>query len=107
MRSTTYSLIRDAILHKKIVLAKYHGFERHLCPHVLGESRSGKEQALFYQFGGRSSRGLGPVGSPINWRCFTLSELQDIRVEVGEWHTVSNHSRPQSCVYSVDVEVMI
>ena len=46
---TTYEIVRDAIQTKKIVAATYHGYERVMCPHVLGTKR-GREQGLFYQF---------------------------------------------------------
>lgn len=104
MSSTVYNQIRDAILKKQHVIATYNGFRRSMCPHTLGW-KNGKEQALFYQFAGGSSTGLSPKGSPNNWRCIPLAGLQDVEVEDGEWFTAPNHSRPQTCVGKVDVEV--
>ena len=99
-----YALIREAIISKKIVTGTYHGHDREMCPHVIG-LKNGRRQALFYQFGGSSSSDLGPDGSPGNWRCIVVAELLDITVRDGEWHTVPNHSRPQTCVDEIDVEV--
>ena len=99
-----YELIKEAILNKKQLIATYNNRERHLCPHVLGK-KGIRDQALFYQFGGESSSGLEPDGSPNNWRCMFLDELSDIQLQDGEWHTAPNHSRPQTCVDDVEVEV--
>ena len=38
------------------------------------------------------------VGMPID-------DLQDVVVTDGEWHTAPNHTRPQTCVDEIDVEV--
>lgn len=75
-----------------------------MCPHVLG-TKNGRQQSLFYQFAGESSTGLEPDGSGKNWRCIFIDSLQDVATKTGEWHTAPNHSRPQSCVDNIDVEV--
>ena len=101
-----YSVIRSAIVNKQSVEAVYQGHRRLMSPHVLGYSKTGREQALFYQFGGTSKSGLEPVGSPNNWRCIPVALLTEVRVmDSGEWETGPNHSRPQTCVSSIDVEV--
>lgn len=105
MPSDAYAIIKDAILRKKIVVATYNRFRREMCPHVIGHGQNGAEQALFYQFAGESSSGLGPAGSRNNWRCIPISGLTNIEIIDGEWHSAPNHSRPQTCVKAVDVEV--
>lgn len=101
-----YDLVRQAILQKKIVHATYDGLRREMCPHVIGLNRRGYQQALFYQFGGESrSRPIEPDGSPANWRCVEIAKLSDVQLFDGPWHTAPNHSRPQTCVYQVDVAV--
>ena len=55
--ATVYEIVKDAIQNKKIVLAMYDGYERIMCPHVLG-TKKGRHQALFYQFAGGSRSGL-------------------------------------------------
>jgi hypothetical protein len=104
MNGTAYEIVRDAIVNRKIVTATYRGKKRVLCPHVIG-TKNGRRQALFYQFAGESSSGLGPDGDPENWRCMFLDELSAVTAEVGDWHTAPNHSRPQTCVGQIDVEV--
>ena len=102
----TYLKVRQAVLEKKQVYATYRGFKRELCPHVLG-TKGNSTQGLFYQFGGGSSTGLEPDGSGANWRCMLIDELTDVSVVDGEWHTAANHSRPQTCVDEIDVQVDI
>ena len=102
--SAVYGLVRDAVLNRRTVTAVYQGHYREMCPHTIGWT-NGNERALFYQFGGSSSSGLQPDGSLQNWRCINLAELSDVRVTNGEWHTATNHSRKQTCVKVVDVEV--
>ena len=96
-----YEIIRHSIENRLIVIATYRKRKRVMCPHVLG-TKNGRPQALFYQFSGESSSGLGKDGDPGNWRCMFLSELSDVTSEEGEWHTAPNRSRPQTCVDDVD-----
>lgn len=105
MSSNTYDLIRNAIAKKQIVVATYQDLIREMCPHVIGK-KNGKEQALFYQFGGqsRSDPGITP-GSPNNWRCLPIDGLSNVTVKDGQWVTAENHSRPQTCVDEIDLEV--
>ncbi len=105
---TVYEIISDAIQNRKIVTATYRNRPRVMCPHVLGTKR-GRQQALFYQFAGDSSSGLGPDGDPENWRCMFLDELSDVSSgdAQGEWHTAPNHSRPQTCVDHIEAVVKL
>ena len=105
MVSANYTLIRDAIANKKQVLATYDGHHRELCPHVIGLNKDGEEQALLYQFSGSSKSGLEPAGSPRNWRCVALSRLSNVSTRDGPWYSVSVHTKPQTCVKQVDLEV--
>jgi hypothetical protein len=100
-----YELIKQAILQKQIVVATYRGHRRELCPHVLG-SKDGRAHCLFYQFGGGSKTKLGPPGSPDNWRCVFVSDLRQVEIMDGPWHTADNHSQNQTCVDHVDVQVV-
>jgi hypothetical protein len=97
-----YSLIREAILSRRQILATYDGHDREMCPHVLGRTKDGRAQALFFQFAGTSSRGLPPGG---DWRCMPVDGLEDVAIGAGEWHTAPNYSGTQTCVELVDVEV--
>lgn len=102
--TSNYDIVRDAIANKKIIVAEYQNHTREMCPHVIG-LKNGREQALFYQFGGTSSSGAIVPNSPKNWRCIAISGLSNVRSQPGEWHTGSNHARPQTCVDDIDLEV--
>lgn len=95
-----YNLLRQAILKKQQVIATYNGYYREMCLHALG-TKNGKEQCLFYQFGGQSSSGLIIP----DWRCIPVSGLKNVSVRDGEWHTAYDHSKKQTCIDHVDVEV--
>jgi hypothetical protein len=103
---TNHEIIADAIINKKQVTAFYNGHLREMCPHVLG-TKNGRTQCLFYQFGGGSSSGTITPNSQQNWRCIPVDTLEISEVKTGIWHTGSNHSRPQTCVDFIDVEVEI
>jgi len=103
-----YQIIRQAIIDKKVIVAVYDGLERIMCPHVIGTNKQGREQALCYQFEGESkSRAIEPDGSPVNWRCIDIAKLSSVTARDGEWHSAPNHSRPQTCVANIDVEVQL
>ena len=99
-----YRLIRAAIMGRRAISAVYDKHPRLVCPHRLGRTASGQVQVLCYQYGGKSSSGLGPRGSPDNWRCMKLEKFSRIELLDGIWHTAPNHSRPQTCVTEVDVD---
>lgn len=102
MASTTHQIVREAIQGKKQIVGTYDGHVREMCPHCIGRNKDGGEQALFFQFAGGSKTGLLPGGQ---WRCFELGKLQNAVIRDGQWHTGPSHTRPQSCVNQVDVEI--
>ena len=104
MPTNTYDTIRAAIVAKQQVVATYNGFTREMSPHAIGR-KNGAEQALFFQFGGDSSKGPITHDDKNNWRCLTLSSLRDVEVRDGEFHTFDNHSRQSTCLDSIDLQV--
>jgi hypothetical protein len=104
MPSAIYSALADAIRQKLIISADYNGYSRVICPHAIGTKR-GKEHLLAYQFAGDSSLPIGPDGSSQNWRCMNIADLSNVSTSNGPWHTAANHSRRQTCIDFVAVEV--
>ena len=102
--SANYDLIKTAIATRQQVIATYNGYYRELCPHAIGWSQSGYEQALFFQFAGDSESGIPPEGER---RCLTISDLSKVTLRPGSWHTGVSHSRPQTCVARVDLEIQL
>jgi hypothetical protein len=99
-----YELIRNAILNKQQVFAIYETYSRELCPHAIG-IKNGRQQALFYQFGGSGSKGPIVPGALSNWRCLPIEGLSNITVQAGKWHTAENHGKAQTCIDDIDIEV--
>eukprot|EP01013_Petalomonas_cantuscygni_P016208 TRINITY_DN33174_c0_g1_i1.p1 TRINITY_DN33174_c0_g1~~TRINITY_DN33174_c0_g1_i1.p1 ORF type:complete len:102 (-),score=13.14 TRINITY_DN33174_c0_g1_i1:255-560(-) len=96
-----YGEIRDAVAAKRAIRVVFKGHERDVCPHVIGH-KNGHEKVLTYQFAGYSSSGLPPGGE---WRCMFVSDISSVSVISAAWHTGVGHSRPQTCVDGVDLEV--
>jgi hypothetical protein len=87
-------IIVSAIHQKLIITATYQGYQRIMCPHVIGYKK-GVLNALFFQFAGGSKSGLAPGGQ---WRCVHVDELSGVSSAPGPWHTADNHTRPAPCV---------
>lgn len=106
--ASVYELIREAILHKRVVVANYRRDTlgvRFLCPHAIG-TKNGTKQAIFYQFAGGSETKLGPTGSLDNWRCMLIEYMEDVAIVDGDWHTADNWNRDrQHCIDVIDAEV--
>jgi len=96
-----YDLLSYAIKNKKQVLLLYDGLRREVCPHTLGE-KNGTKRVLVYQFGGQSKSGLPKQGG---WRCLFLQNVTILEVRDGAWHTGTSHTRPQTCIDHIEVEV--
>lgn len=99
-----YRLVWTAVANRQPIEAVYERRHRLFCPHRLGRNRDGQLRVLCYQYGGESRSGLGPPGSPENWRCVALEKLGKVRLGDGAWRTASNHSRPASCVIEADID---
>jgi hypothetical protein len=102
MPSSIYKLFSQAITQRKQIVCVYRGHRREVCPIILGHKRTGEEKALTFQFAGESKSGLPPKGE---WRCLYLSEVSNVRLRDGRWHSGPSHEQPQSCVDIVDLDV--
>ena len=99
-----YRLIWMAIGTKRPISAIYKELPRLFCPHRLGRNRLGEPRVLCYQYDGESESGLGPVGSPQNWRCVVFEKLRRVELLDGSWKTAPNHSRPATCIVDADMD---
>jgi hypothetical protein len=97
-----YDLLRNSVLERDCVSAWYQGNLRLFSPVVLG-TKAREPHVLGYQFGGTSHQPLGPDGSPRNWRCLRVSELTDVNLLPGVWHTAGRRKGVQNCIDQVDV----
>ena len=99
-----YHLVWGAVADKRPIEGVYEERHRLVCPHRLGLNREGELRALCYQYGGESDSGLGPAGSPSNWRCIALQKLSAVKLLSDSWRTAPNHSRPSSCIAEADID---
>jgi hypothetical protein len=103
MTSLNYQAFRKAILAGRPVSFMYKGYLRLACPHVIG-TKGGLEKVLTFQYDGGSSTGLPPGGE---WRCLFVSEAADVQMISDRWYTGASHTRPQTCVDVIDVQVFV
>jgi hypothetical protein len=83
-----YRLVWTAVADKRPIEAVYQGRHRLFCPHRPGRNRERELGVLCYQYGGESDSGLGPPGSPANWRCIALEKLRRVRLIDDRWRTI-------------------
>ena len=100
-----HTQVRAAIIQRRPITALYRGRRRLLCPHLLGWNRHRRLQVLCYQYGGDSESGLKPAGASDNWRCLAVENLSQVELLDGPWQTAENHSRPQTCIEEVELDV--
>jgi hypothetical protein len=101
-RPTKYSILRQAIQNRQSVQCDYHGHVRLGSPHCIGHS-DGQLRVLMYQFGGASESGLAKGGE---WRCMNIEEIHYLAVINTSWHTNPKHTQEQTCIRSVDLEIL-
>ena len=101
--SATYLLFREAILQEKQVVCLYKGKLRELCPHIIGHA-DGAEKVLAFQFAGETNSRLLPGGE---WRCLSLSKVENARLRDGPWREGEGHAREQTCVPDIDLDINI
>jgi hypothetical protein len=100
-----HARLRVAIINRRPVAALYRGHRRLLCPHLLGWNKHRRRHVLCYQYGGDSERGLKSAGASDNWRCLAVENLSEVELLDGPWQTAENHSRPQTCIDEVELDV--
>ena len=105
---TAWAALEGALHERQPVLVSYHGRQRVICPHALGQ-KAGRAMLLGYQTGGQTSTGALPADPRQRWRCFYVDELdQVVPAEAGPpWGTAANYnpSRPFPSVDEVSVAI--
>jgi hypothetical protein len=85
------------------ITCEYKARYREVCPIILGYSAEGQERVLVFQVGGQTSAGSKLPG----WRSFDLSGLRDLKLRKGPFIEGDRHTRTQSLIRFVDVDVNI
>jgi hypothetical protein len=102
--SPIYRLVWKAVRARKQIACVYDGCYREVCPHILGYKKLGEEAVFVFQFGGESTSRLPPQG---DWRCFDLAEMTDVELRGGRWHSGTRHTKTQTCIQFVDIDVNV
>jgi hypothetical protein len=96
-------VIIAAIRDKSSLEVMYRGFARLVSPIRFGwktTEKDGRHKNLFcYQFGGYSSRGLGPEGSAENYRCWNMDEINAaVAIQTAPHGNYEWTTQPSNCI---------
>jgi hypothetical protein len=102
-----YETLRMSALGKRpCKISKPGEPERKICPYLIGKSKDGETNVLYYQYDGYSSRGLREAGSSANWRCNRISDIASVEIVDEPWRQPIQKPKTRgSCVVSVEAEV--
>jgi len=101
--SVTYKTLWRAVRQRKQISCVFEGRYREACPIILGYSSDGRERVLVFQIGGQTRPGSKLPG----WRSFRLAGVHDLKLRDGPWAEGASHTRTQSHIRFVDVDVNI
>src|SRR5258708_10906598 len=99
-----YETLRTAVLGRKSCkISKPGEAERKICPYLVGKSKEGQVNVLYYQYDGYSSRGLREDGSSANSRCNRISEIATAEIVIEpSRQPIQKTKSPTTCVLSFD-----
>ena len=103
MVSQNYAKIWRAIRERMQITSEYQARYREAYPIILGYSAEGQERVLVFQVGGQTS---GRSKLP-GWRSFDLAGLRDLKLRKAPFIEGNRHTRTQSLIRFVDVDVNI
>lgn len=98
-------IIRAAIVEKHPLRVIYDGYERRLCPQMLGRNKEGKVRVLCLQVSGGSLSGLRREDGQGDWRCLSLEKVTFMEPVAGAWQTAGSALRRPKCIDEVELEV--
>jgi hypothetical protein len=89
---TTWAHLATALRERRPVRITYHGRQRIICPHALGQ-HNGRAIVLGYQTGGHTSTGTLPADPRQRWRCMFIDEIDHITADdTSPWGTADNYN---------------
>ena len=103
MVSQSYAKIWHAMRERMQITCEYQARYREACPIILGYSAEGQERVLVFQVGGQTSAGSKLPG----WRSFDVAGSRDLKLRKGPFVEGDRHTRAQSLIRFVDVDVNI
>lgn len=90
-------------MEKRPLKAIYDGYERLLCPQMLGRNQTGQARVLCLQVGGHSSSGLRQ-GGPGDWRCLSLDKFSGVEFVAIAWQSAGDSLRRPNCIDQIELE---
>ncbi len=72
---TAAELIRQALLERRVLQFKYHGYSRRVEPHALGRVSGDRPALLGWQVSGGSAS-----EPPPGWRTFVLADIKSLKL---------------------------
>jgi len=89
-RPLAWSVLEQALIERRPVLATYNGRQRLLCPHALGW-KNGHAKVLAYQAEGTTSHGPAPDPRQ-QWRSMFIDQIADAVITHDPWRTADNYT---------------
>jgi predicted DNA-binding transcriptional regulator YafY len=74
-KKTADELIRQALVERRVVQFKYHGYSRRVEPHALGRVTGDRPALLGWQVSGGSAS-----EPPPGWRTFVLADIKSLKL---------------------------
>ena len=74
-KRTVDELLRQALVERRVVQFKYHGYSRRVEPHALGRVTGDRSALLGWQVSGGSAS-----EPPPGWRTFVVGEIEGLKL---------------------------
>jgi len=74
-KKTADELLRQALLERRVLQFKYHGYSRRVEPHALGRVSGDRPALLGWQVSGGSAS-----EPPPGWRTFVLADIKSLKL---------------------------
>jgi len=72
------------------------------CAHTYSAQKRAAKKSFLFNLLAKAQPRSPPEGE---WRCMFVDEVMGAEARDGPWHTGQSHTRPQTCVDEIDVEV--
>ena len=101
---TTWAHLETALHQRQPVRITYHGRQRIICPHTLGQ-HNGRNIVLGYQ----TSTGTLPADPRQRWRCMFVDDIDHITAtdDTSTWGTADNYNPAHPFNANTDVTLAI
>lgn len=106
VRPPAWGVLAQALNERRRVLARYHGHERVICPHLLGFSGK-RAKLLAYQCGGSTSGGSLAPDASRRWRSMFVDEIEQPVIIEGSFESAENFCGGHAALGMDHVELVV